>query len=105
LYVYVPIYNTIGTTPRTIVGFGFVQWTYTKGQLSLAAPWNAVGNVPADRIAAENASASLVTSLPLPLLQSGQATVQQLFAANVALPASLLSPALANHYLGPNFQP
>jgi hypothetical protein len=105
LYVYVPIYNTIGTTPRTIVGFGFVQWTYTKGQLSLAAPWNAAQNVPADRIAAENASASLVTSLPQLMLQSGSAAIQQLFGANVALPASLLSPALANHYLGPNFQP
>ncbi|HEV8068126.1 MAG TPA: Tad domain-containing protein [Planctomycetaceae bacterium] len=105
LYVYAPIYSTIGTAPRTIVGFGFVQWTYTKGQLSLAAPWNAAQNIPADRIAAENASASLVTSLPLPVLQSGPATVQQLFGANVALPASLLSPALANHYFGPNFQP
>ncbi|HEV7998693.1 MAG TPA: Tad domain-containing protein [Planctomycetaceae bacterium] len=105
LYLYVPIYSTIGTTARTIVGFGFVQWTYTTGQLSLTAPWNAAQNAPADRIAAENASASLVTSLPPLMIQSGPANVQQLFAANVALPASLLSPALANHYFGPNFEP
>jgi hypothetical protein len=104
-YVYVPIYDTIGTTARTIVGFGFAQWNYTTGQLSLTAPWNAVQNAPAERIAAENASASLVTSLPQSLLQSGQATIQQLFDENISLPASLLSPALANHYLGPNFQP
>jgi hypothetical protein len=105
LYVYVPIYDTIGTTARTIVGFGYAQWTYTKGQLSLTAPWNTAQNASADRIAAENASASLAVSLPQPLLQSGQATIQQLFDENLGLPASLLSPALANHYLGPNFQP
>jgi hypothetical protein len=105
LYVYVPIYNTIGTTPRTIVGIGYVQWIYTTGQLSLTAPWNTAQNAPADRIAAENASASLVTSLPQAMLQSGQANIQQLFDANLALPASLLAPALANHYFGPNFQP
>ncbi len=105
LYVYVPIYDTIGTTPRTIVGFGFVQWTYTTGQLSLTAPWNTVQNAPADRIAAENASASLVAALPQALQLAGQATIQQLFDENVGLTASLLSPALANHYLGPNFEP
>jgi len=105
LYVYVPIYDTIGTTPRTIVGFGFVQWTYTTGQLSLTAPWNTVQSAPADRIAAENASASLVAALPQALQLAGQATIQQLFEENVGLTASLLSPALANHYLGPNFEP
>ena len=40
LLVYVPIYDTIGTTARTIVGFGFVQWTYTTGQLSVTVPWS-----------------------------------------------------------------
>jgi hypothetical protein len=105
LYVYVPIYDTIGTTPRTIVGFGFGQWTYTTGQLSLTAPWNTVQNSAADRIAAENASASLVTSLPQTIQLAGPTIIQQLFDENVGLTASLLSPALANHYLGPNFEP
>ena len=70
LYTYVPIYNTIGTTARTVVGFGFVTWSYTTGQLSIKVPWNAVANASQDRIAVENASGSLLTPLPPQILQA-----------------------------------
>jgi Putative Flp pilus-assembly TadE/G-like len=105
LYTYVPIYSTIGTTARTIVGFGFVTWSYAPGQLSIKVPWNAPQNSPRDRIAVENASGSLLTPMPPQILQAGAAVVQQVFDTNQGLPASLLAPVLVNHFLGPNFQP
>ena len=107
LYTYVPIYNTIGTTARTIVAFGFVTWSYTPGQLSIKVPWNALQNAPRDRVAVENASGSLLTPLPPQILHAvnSAALVQQVFDANQGLPASLLAPVLVNHFFGPNFQP
>ncbi len=107
LYTYVPIYNTIGTTARTVVGFGFVTWSYTTGQLSIKIPWNAVANTSQDRVAVENASGSLLTPLPPQILQAANSAVlaQQVFDANEGLPASLLAPVLVNHFFGPNFQP
>jgi Putative Flp pilus-assembly TadE/G-like len=103
LYTYVPIYNTIGTTARTIVGFGFVTWSYTSGQLTIAAPWNAALNAPLDKIAVENASGTLLIPLPGAVLQAGAA--QQVFDANETLTGPLLAPVLVNRYFGPNFQP
>ena len=60
LYAYVPIYDTIGLTPRTIVAFAYVQWSYTTGVLSLTVPWNTTLGQPTNLIASENATASLV---------------------------------------------
>jgi hypothetical protein len=103
LYAYVPIYNTIGTTARTIVGFGFVTWSYTQGQLTITVPWNAARNAPLDKIAVENASGTLLMPLPAAVLQAGAA--QQVFDANEALTGPLLAPVLVNRFFGPNFQP
>lgn len=107
LYAYVPIYDTIGTTPRTIVAFAFIKWTYTTGQLSLTVPWNASQNRPADRIASENATASLAAQLPSAIMQAtnAQTLIQQIFTENQALTGTLLAPVVASHYLGPNTAP
>jgi hypothetical protein len=107
LYAYVPIYDTIGTTPRTLVGFAYIAWSYTTGTLSLTVPWNAAQSKPADRIASENATASLVVQLPASIMQatSAQTLIQQIFDENQALSGSLLAPVVASRYFGPTTQP
>jgi hypothetical protein len=103
----VPIYDTIGTTPRTIVGFAYIKWSYTTGTLSLTVPWNAAQSKPADRIASENATASLVAQLPASIMQAAnaQTLIQQIFDENQALSGSLLAPVVASRYFGPTTQP
>jgi hypothetical protein len=104
LYIYVPIYDTIGTTARTIVAFAYVQWNYTTGALSLTVPWNTTTNLPADHIASENATASLVVQWPSTITgsTSPQTLIQQIFTENQGLSGVLLAPVVASHYYGPS---
>jgi hypothetical protein len=107
LYTYVPIYDTIGTTPRTIVGFAYIQWSYTTGVLSLNVPWNAAQTKPTDRIASENATASLVAQFPATITSAAnaQTLIQQIFTENQTLSGSLLAPVVASHFFGPTTEP
>jgi Putative Flp pilus-assembly TadE/G-like len=107
LYLYVPIYDTIGTTPRTIVAFGYVQWSYTTGALSLTVPWNTTTNLPLDHVASENATASLVMQWPTTITGSVTAStlIQQMFDENLGLSGALLAPVIASHYFGPSTVP
>lgn len=106
-YAYVPIYDTIGTTPRTIVGFAYVQWSYNTGLLSLTVPWNTATGAPTDRIAPENATASLVAQFPSTITSApnAQTLIQQIFAENQALSGSLLAPVVASRFFGPSTEP
>jgi hypothetical protein len=107
LYAYVPIYDTIGTTPRTIAGFAYVQWTYTTGTLSLTVPWNTAQTKPTNLIAAENATASLVAQFPSTITSAvnAQTLIQQIFTENQALSGSLLAPVVASRFFGPTTEP
>jgi hypothetical protein len=107
LYTYVPIYDTIGTTPRTIVGFAYAQWTYTTGTLTLTVPWNTAQTQPTNLIAAENATASLVAQFPSTITSAvnSQTLIQQIFTENQALSGSLLAPVVASHFFGPTTEP
>jgi hypothetical protein len=107
LYLYVPIYDTIGATPRTIVAFGYVKWSYTTGALSLTVPWNTSTNLPRDHVASENATASLTVQWPASLLSTTGAPtlIQQIFTENQGLSGVLLAPVIASHYFGPSTVP
>ncbi len=97
-YLYVPIYQSLTSGQQTIVGFGYVQWTYSPGtsQLSLTRAWDGsqpVGQRLVDVIGRGNVSPSLAAELP-----AGWTTDEatELFAAHESITQSLLAPVLAN---------
>lgn len=107
LYAYVPIYDTIGITPRSIVGLAYIKWSYTTGTLSLTVPWNTAQAKPTNLIASENATASLVAQLPSTITSAAnaQTLIQQIFTENQSLSGSLLAPVVASHFFGPTTEP
>jgi hypothetical protein len=107
LYTYVPIYDTIGTTARTMVGFAYVQWTYTTGTLTLTVPWSTTLGTPTPRIASENATATLVAQFPTTITSSAtpQALIEQIFTENQSLSGALMAPVVASRFIGPTTEP
>ena len=100
IHVYVPIYDDIaGLGPRTIVGFGYVQWSYNPAanppELTLAKKANKVGF--------GNVSAALALDLIIPGSSTTRFLVSNsLYAKHYGLGQPLYSPVLVNRFIGPS---
>jgi hypothetical protein len=91
LFRYVPIYESIGSQPRTVIGFGHVEWTLASNSLTLTINEN--------RIGCGNLSGVPVMDLPSTLTE---ADIGPLFQEHAALARPVYSPVLVNRHLGPN---
>ena len=95
--VYAPIVDDVNAPSPVVIGFGYVVFNTTSGELERPLRDGALSSY----VAAENVTASIPNSLPAPYA-SDSGALEDLLNTNASISFPLTTPVLVNRHLGPS---